>query len=320
MRSITPTRLALGLSAVLLPGLLVGPVWGEAKADEVTIPDKTQVKLLDAGDNPRQKLRYRYEPGQKERLAMIMDMAMEMDMGGRSHSQQIPAITMAGLIEITEKTKAGYRQRFKFDNISVADDGPAAPGMRQRMRRMMKSMEGLSGTALMTRRGIVKEANFEAPPNAAPQMRQQLNRTKRMVKNVGTIMPKQPIGEGGRWRVTMPLDNGQFQMKQTATYSLRTLDGDRAIVDVRIEQAAPKQTYKNRGQKIHLNALNTEGTGRITLDMTKQVPESALRMETKVNQSVNNRAVEVTMNADITIRPDDNAAKSDGEAGAQQDG
>jgi hypothetical protein len=275
-------------------------------AQQNKVPDTTSVEVLDQGEAPRRELRYQFAVGQKEKLVMKMDMAMEMNFGARAQSIDMPVVTMGGEIEMTEKTDKGYRMTFKFTDISVAKPqaGAGPPGMHEQMKQQMKQLEGLSGEGVVTDRGRTIDVSYEAPDGAGPQVRQQLNRTKRMMKNLGTILPKQAIGAGGKWRVIMPVDSGQMKLTQTATYTVESMEGDEVELSIAIEQSAPEQQMQQGAQKVTLKQFEGGGEGSAKVNLKRLVSESVLDYTVDVTtQAARGPAVDMTMDMKLDMGP-----------------
>lgn len=296
-------RTLRSLTAVIAAVALIG-VSQPAHAQANELPERASVELLNPGNAPRQALRYDFQPGQAERMIMEMSMAMKMDAGGRSQTMTMPTMTMAGDIKVTEKTDEGFGIAFLFDEVSVADDADN-PAMRQAMQKSLQGLKGLSGEGIMTNRGRTKDMSYEVPEAAGPRVRQQLSQTKRMMKNLGTLLPEEPVGEGAQWRVTMPLENQQFMLIQAATYTLKKINGDQLTLDVSIEQTAPEQAIKQGP----LTKFEGRGEGSLTMSLNRLVPGSKIDHSMDLSQQMGQRTMDMTMDIGIEITPGDAAGE-----------
>ena len=144
------------------------------------------------------------------------------------------------------------------------------------MRTSLKGAVGLRGTGLMSSRGFTKEADFEMPGGIDPMAVQHLESLKQSIKQLSAPLPKEPVGVGAEWRVDQIITMNGMMIKQTSTFKLTKIEGDRLQLDVKVKQTASAQTISPpgapAGTTVNLNSLDSEGSGKMVLMLTQLMP------------------------------------------------
>ncbi len=239
-----------------------------------------QVKLLEAGAQPRVVLRLHPKPGDKQTLTMRIQMAQDMKMGEvQSPAMKIPPMLMTMDVSVRE---AGADGSIKYDMVltdaTVADEAGATPQMVEAMKASLSGLKGLTGTGSVTSRGISAGADIKAPAGADPQIRQAVEQAKESMAGLATPLPEEAVGPGAKWEAKMPLKSSGMTFEQTTTYELASLQGEQAVVKTIITQTASPQKVQNPampGLKLDLTKMTGTGTGEVTFDLGHLLPRSA---------------------------------------------
>ncbi|HEX8911848.1 MAG TPA: DUF6263 family protein [Humisphaera sp.] len=315
-------RLARALLATFaLSCLAVAAPARAADAPEKNPPEKSpaeknaadknpvELKVLDAGEGPRQQLRYKYRKGAVEDLAMDMDMAMSMSLGGQVvSSADLPTIRMTMRLEtldVKENGDATLGIRFTGGDVTAKPQTQA--GVADAMRAELKKITGVRGTTTMSARGEARDAQFDLPAGADPQLKEQLKSAERQMGQMLAALPDQPVGKGARWQVTMPIDVNNVRASQTLTYSLKEQAGDVISVDVRITQTAARQEVQvpNAPQKLTLESLDSTGSGSARMDLARLVPaDYAATIDMNMAMSQEQVRMSMNMKIGVTMRPE----------------
>ena len=242
--------------------------------------ESAQVKLQEAGAEPRKVLRLHPKPGDKQTLRLTMKMGVEMKMGEiETPAMKLPPMKMN--LEVSVKTvspEGEIAYDIAMSDLSVADDPDAAPQITEAIKSALGNFKGLSGTGTMSSRGFSKGTEFKASGGADAQLSQILDGIKDSCSTLAIPLPEEAIGTGAKWEVKLPLKSGGMTINQTAVYELASLEGDRLAIRSSIAQQAGNQKVENPampGLKLDLNKMTGTGKGEITCDLTQLLPPEA---------------------------------------------
>jgi hypothetical protein len=274
------------------------PVPANASAPTVT--------LVSAGSDPKVALRYAPTQGDKDRLDMVMNMGMEMNMGGGSMPMKIPPMTMVMDTEITSATADSFELSANVTSVKI--DAKKGDPMGDAMGPELDKMVGMKMISKMTKRGILEKADIQMPPGINPQMMQMMDSMKQSVSQATAPFPDEPVGVGASWKVVSNLENGGMKIIQTANFELVKMDGNKGTLKIKIEQTAPPQEVKQPGMPAgfttKLDHLATTGTGEMNFDLTRVVPASAkvtMKSDFALTAEGQGQKQQVSMKMDIAM-------------------
>ena len=283
----------------------------QAGSQTETAPTDIEVKLLEAGAEPRQPLRLHPKPGDKQSLTMTTKMGMEMRMGEMpAQPVQMPSTRL--VMDLTVKSVAENGD-IDFDIVitdaGVVEQPGTMPQVVEAMKATFAAVKGLSGKGTTSARGIGKGNNIEIPANAAPEVRQGMEQIKDFVSRASTPLPEEPVGPGAKWEVKMPVKSQGVTLSQTATYMLVSVEGDRFRAKDTISQIASRQKIENPGMpgmKLDLTKMEGQGVGDFTFDTTHVLPlqgkmnfKSAMTMA--MNASGQTQSMVIKNEMDVTL-------------------
>ena len=274
-------------------------------------PPKPLVTLLDAGSEPRTVLRLHPVAGNKQSFIMTMKMGMDMGAtGGLSPNMDIPAIVMNVDVEVQSVSAEGeINYAFVYNDVTIAASTNTLPAIAAGMKAALAGIDGMSGTGLMSDRGVIKKFEMKLPATAAPQLSQFTDQMKDSFSGSATPLPDEAVGPGARWEYKSRQKTQNMTVDQTITYKLVSVDGDRLTLRNVISQSAPNQKVQNTvmpGLKSNLTKMSGNGTGSTTLDLGKIMPVSAtLEDKTEIAMGMNlggqQQNMEMKMKINVTI-------------------
>jgi hypothetical protein len=281
---------------------------GEATAAAQT--STTQVKLLEAGAEPRQVLRLHPKAGDKQTLSFTMKMAMETKVGeAETPAMKLPGIKMtldSTVKEVSDNGDITYEQ--VIGDVSVNDEPGGTPEVAEAMKAAFAGVKGLSGTGTVSSRGISKGAEFKAPAGANAQTRQFLDQMKESFTQLAAPFPEEAVGPGAKWEVKMPMKTQGMTIDQTATYEVVSLEGERLTTKTAIAQHAANQKVQNPampGMKMDLTKMVGNGTGERTFDLTHLLPATGtgnVHSETAMTMNMGGQKQAMTMKMDVNLQ------------------
>ena len=303
----TTEKLAL-LSKEAPSGAETQPTQTGTKA---TAPASTaQVKLLDAGAEPRTVLRLHPKPGDKQALGVTMKMAMNIKAGEMpEQAMKLPAITIP--MDVTVKSVADngdITYEMVMGEASISDEPGAAPMVAEAMKSSVSKLNGLTGTGIVSNRGITKSVEMKMPADADPQIRQVMDQMKESFSNVGALLPEEAVGPGAKWEARMALKSQGMTIAQTLRYQLASIEGERLAAKIEISQSSANQKMQNPampGIKVDLTRMEGTGTGDLTLDMAQILPLQMtmdLHSEMSMGMSIAGQKQAMSMTMDLNMR------------------
>ena len=254
----------------------------------------SQIKLILAGAQPRQKLRFTPQRGQKETAEMIMDMDMSMSVNGnRAPSFKMPGTKMKFNTIINKVEPNGdINYNFSYTNVDLVGQSDLPPAALEKMRSEIKKIQGLRGSAIVDNMGRTKKANFVVPENLNPALKQMMDQMAKSIEQLSAQVPLQAIGKGGKWQVISQINFNGIKLQQTANYELVGIQNDIATMNISLTQrAGGKQKIvvpqMPKGATMTLQSYNGTGTGQAKISLKRIMPlTTSLKTNTNVKMLV----------------------------------
>jgi hypothetical protein len=256
---------------------------------------QTQIELLDPGVEPRQELRFQPTVNQRETAVMILRMEMGMSFGGNQVVKvKIPTNVITTDMTTTKVDDNGdIHAQFNYSDVQVLADEGVPRELVGVMRSQMKKLAGVRGELALDRQGRPKAASFTVPGEVDPVIKQMLDQLSGSINQLSFPLPTEAIGAGAKWRGTTTLSFNGINLTQIATFKLTSLQDNVANLDVTIEQKADQQQLALPGlpttASVTLKSLNSQGQGRIRLQLDRLLPISAnlsLNSNTETSASI----------------------------------
>jgi Family of unknown function (DUF6263) len=114
------------------------------------------------------------------------------------------------------------------------------------------------------------------PADASPQALQAIEQIKDSFSRFAIPLPEQAVGAGAKWEVKMPIKSQGMTIDQTTKYQLVSIEGERLTAKTAATQSATHQKIENPampGMKADVNKMSGNGTGDVSLDLGKLLPE-----------------------------------------------
>ncbi|MCB9549944.1 MAG: hypothetical protein H6706_29400 [Myxococcales bacterium] len=285
------------------------PAGGAAQA----APAEPTVTLLEAGAAPQQTLRLKLKQGDSMTAEMVMKMKMKMNLNGMQPPEvPLPPTRMLMKMEVIEATADRFGYTFEVTEAAPMETPGVQPMVMSAMENALKGAVGLKGKGAVDHRGMNKGASFELPPNMDPQTRQLMDGMRDAVGRMSAPLPNEAVGVGGKWKVDQTLEQNGMKVNQTATYTVKSIDGDKVNLGVEVAMEAPAQEVKApgmpEGAKMHLESLTGKGTGNTTQNLTQLLPQLAevqvdTAMKSMVEAMGQKQNMSMEMSMDVTIKP-----------------
>ena len=276
-----------------------------------TLP-KSQIKLIALGAQPRQRLRFTPQVGQKETADMRMDMGMSMSVNGNPAPEfKIPGTSLKlNTIVNTVEPNGDIYYDFSYDNVDIVGESNLPPSAIEGMRSEIKKMEGLKGNVIVDNMGQTKKANFVVPQNFNPALKQTMDQLKNSIEQLSAQVPQEAVGKGAFWQVTSQISFNGINIQQTATYELVDIQDGIATMNINLTQQAPGAQkillpQIPKGMNMTMESYKATGTGQAKIALNRIMPLSTsikMNTDTQMRTNVPNSPEEMIMNQQISTQ------------------
>jgi hypothetical protein len=269
-----------------------------------------QVKLLEAGAEPRKTLRLHPSPGDKQTLVLTMKMTMETQMGGAgAPAMKLPAIKMTMDVAVKGVSDNGeITYEIVTGDTTVSDEPGVMPQLAETFKTAVARVKGMSATGTMSSRGLSPGMEFQAAAGTDQQARQFMDQMKGSFAQVAAPLPEEAVGPGARWEVKRPIKSQGMTIDQTTTYELVSLEGERLTAKSAVVQHAANQKIQNPAMpqlKVDLTKMTGKGTGELTLELAKLLPvtgTSQAHSETSMTVNMGGQKQATTTKLDVDLQ------------------
>jgi hypothetical protein len=247
------------------------PLSGETNAD---------LRLLDAGAEPRAPLRYRLSAGQHDSLVIELVTELKLSIGDMSP----PAVRSPTVYAILDAAVIAGGPRIKLEGkvtkLDVPDD-PAIPAtVIAAVRGDLDRLAGTPWSAVFTDRGQLDLLVLPAPADANTQVLSTLDRLRDALHLLLPPLPEAPVGLNARWQVRRRAVVGPAHVDERTIYKLDATEGQPQVslavgMDARPQPLTMPSTPP--GTKLSLTSFEAGGKGQLQLDLTDLVQPSTLR-------------------------------------------
>jgi hypothetical protein len=288
---------------------LAQPASSAAESGGGAIAAPAQVKLLEAGAEPRKALRLHPAPGDKQSVTMTTKIGMDISAGEKQQAVKLPSMTLT--LEATVKSVSAngdIAYETVISDMSAAE-APESGETPDAMKTAMDSIKGVKGAETMSNRGLTKSSSMKLPAASAdPQVRAAFSQLLSGGLSGGIPLPEEPIGPGAKWEVKRHTKAQGISQDHTSTYELVAIEGERLTVKTTATRQAPVQKIQNpamRGMQVEVTKLTGSGDGSMTFDLTKVMPlEAAMDMQvtTVMDMSIGGQTQSMTTKMDQSMK------------------
>ena len=236
----------------------------------------TQVKLVEAGAEPRKVLRLHPNPGDKQTLTLTMKMAMETRLARmQTQAMKMPAIKITLDSTVKEVSDNGdITYELVMGDVSVSSEPGVDPQAAEAYEGGFRRGQGNFG------HGHDFQPRLQQGVGVQSAGRQQSRDPQGYGSDEGILHPRGPVpeeavGPGAKWEVKMPIKTQGMTIDQTATYEMVSLEGERLTTKSTFAQHAANQKIQTPampGMKVDLTKMIGKGSGERTFDLAKLLP------------------------------------------------
>ncbi|MBC2680899.1 DUF6263 family protein [Corynebacterium anserum] len=152
--------------------------------------------------------------------------------------------------------------------------------------------EGFTMVTEQNLNGRVQNRNFSAPESATDSARASVEQALTRMNDVPIIFPDEPIGVGGKWKVSNRIDENGTSMLQDIIYTLS--ERQNKTVKLGVEVKRRPATKQLADTDLEVLDVSSESTGHIVLNLTHALPErGSVKVTTTTTYGQKDSAVKV---------------------------
>jgi hypothetical protein len=244
-----------------------------------TYETNADLRLLDAGSEPRAPLRYRLTAGQHDGVVIELVTELKLAMGDMSP----PPVRSPTVYAALDVAVAGGGPRIKLEGklakLDVPDDPGIAPAVITAVRGDLDRLAGTPFTVVFTDRGQLELVELPAPTDANTQVLTTLDRLRDALHLLLPPLPEAPVGPNARWQVRRRAVVGPAHVDERTIYKLEPEGRSRLSVSVGMDARPQPLTMPGTppGATLALTSFEGGGKGQVELQATSFVQSSTLR-------------------------------------------
>jgi hypothetical protein len=223
--------------------------------------------VLDAGQEPRETVRYKIAHGTTTTSMMEFGIASLTTMDGGTELAVTPGVR---LTIISGPSLEGKRGSTRFDVRIVKSEAIVPEGIDPKvaldLNKSASVLNNVGGWVEVDDRGIIQrtELNQAAKRSDVPAM---IINARTSLSRV--ILPAQAIGAGARWEARKDLVLYGFEVSQVDTYTLTEKVGDELKLSVQTQQTALPQTvtFEEEGIELSVESFKMTATGEVIANL-----------------------------------------------------
>ena len=235
------------------------------------------VKLIAAGNEPREELTYSLTEKKKQTVGMRMNLEMKMEMGGQAApATAVPEIGMNLDLATGKKDAASgdIQVTGTIGKVAVLAKNDQEKQLAKTLEPIMGGMKGMTINYFVSPKGRARNVEVKMPPKADASAKQMLEQMKQSFDSMVAPLPDEPVGEGASWVVVTRINTGADVLQYT-TYKLVSRKGSKVVLDTKVQQFAASGTLVLPGQGSggHITKFLSGGDGSSTIDLGSLAPD-----------------------------------------------
>lgn len=266
------------------------------------------LRLLDAGQEPKRVLRYRFPRGTTYGMQMTIQGSAVPEGAERSSPIKMPRMRIPGLVRILEANDQEARCEISTPaEPEMSETQGIEPKHLEKLRETLRGLQSASGSAIITDRGIVRKSEFTFPADLSPELKQSLQYVEQSSEQLSVPLPIEAVGPGARWKTLSRVVQGGSALYQVSTWELRQLDWPSLSLGVTVEALSPEEIVQVPGEPagaiVATVSVTSRGQGETLVDLRTPVRRGTMSMHMEVVTSIHakGRSVRLVTKVDMQM-------------------
>jgi hypothetical protein len=241
--------------------------------------DLNDLRLLDAGEEPRAPLRYRLTAGSRESLVLELSNELKLAVGDMNAPVRSPLVRVT--IDVAVKaTGARLELEGTLLSLAVPDDPAIAPRVVTALRSDLERLAGTAWTASFSDRGELLRVALPAPADANTQVMTTLGQIRDAIRLLLPPLPEPPVGTNARWQVRRRALVATAHVEERTIYKLESTEAGPQLslglgMDARAQPLMMPGTPP--GTTTALTSFEGGGKGQVELALTRVGQPTTMR-------------------------------------------
>jgi hypothetical protein len=235
-----------------------------------------RVRLVSAGDSPREQLRLTPTAGDVINGSITLTMGLEQSGAASTQLDQTVQVSYSATV-LDVATDGNFRIEFAYGEATLLDSS-APRSQRDQIERSLAFMANLVGEYTLTPRGTLVDSEFVIPEDADPLVAQLLDQLSTQIDELVVPFPEAPVGIGARWRITSDVELLGIRTRQVYTYEVRGRQGDVLDLEISFTQTGRRGSVDIPGVParvdVSITHFKVHGSGSVTCDLAGVLPSS----------------------------------------------
>jgi hypothetical protein len=253
------------------------PLPEELQGETPALGAAPEIKIYEAGSDPRQTLRYDVRKGLTQKISADVDATVDAVVAMATVKAPQYTVSYDLSLHVDKVDSDGTAHvAFAVDRASVS--GPAlTPEADKRLKEALHAVRKVKGSYRMSPRGWVTELEVPVPSGATPTSHEMIDNLRWSIFEWIPIFPDDPVGKGAEWTVHESLEQHGVRINQLRGYKVLRIDGNRVELGMNLRQSAAAQRFKSPGtpQELDLHALEGQATGSFSWKLGELGPTGA---------------------------------------------
>ena len=232
--------------------------------------DDDPVALLEAGEEPREPLRYKIAPGTTTTSNIDFGLAWLATSRRGAELSVVPGVRLHVVSGPAITSKKGTRFDVRIVKSEALVPMGVSPEIARELNQGAAVLDNVGGWVEVDDRGIVQasELNERAKrPDVPVRLLVMIINARTTLSRV--VLPAEPVGVGARWEARKELVLYGFKVSQVDTYTLAERDGDELKISVETRQTALPQTvaFEEEGMDLSVDSYSMQARGEIIANL-----------------------------------------------------
>lgn len=277
----------------------------ELDETEATADKRVVARLLEPGEEPREKLRYGVRSGLEGSIDMRLSMTMK-----RPQPLEIPEIVIRMHLSKVQADSEGFSYVVEFDEPKVADSDDIPADHLDDLRRDLAGIAALRGVVSLDDRGSIRDVSFSDVVDGL-QLEQLVTEIEQAVRTMTMPLPEEPVGIGAVWELVQPFSSNELDFEQRTRMTLKEKDGDKLTIETSVVQSAGRQEVPSPqlppDARMYVNRLKGESAGVSFIDLSSLLPHdvtttsSSTEMDMEVHFDGERQAMDMAMEIEVEL-------------------
>jgi hypothetical protein len=202
-----------------------------------------RIEVIDPGREPRQLLRYRFVPGQRQEVTQTVELDLALEKDGHSiYSPALPTTTIRAELQVL--SSAGEKARVA---LRILDVSGIELTFRQRppdFKRALNRVRGWRGEFEIDTRGRSPQLSSLAYDAVDDENAGILAlNLEGLFEYLVILFPEPPLGVGARWQLTQEVVTQEAFRRDRFEFSLAERKGDHLKISCKQSVQFPPQRY-----------------------------------------------------------------------------